>query len=292
MKMQLLHTRERYIRMDQRRLDTIDLQQLAVPTAQLSAHQAHLKQALVAASRSDTQTKLSPKWRETMFKKKIIIPALSTMLAIVAILAISVFTTPSLTAYAEQVASEGLQHVSQLSPAQQEELNNRIKSDAASELAAAKEAKDLQVLTFDQVKKLTPQMQTMRVSGNDSSSGPSTLNPGSLQYLRFTASDGSIHVIGLDSKGFPTMVMVFNLGGNSNAGTMQVNSSDGFGAGTVTIGGQTDGTSTGQATNNCSNVNGEIHCTTNGSGTAPNCHTESDGKVTCMQSAVEASPGN
>ena len=291
MKMQPLRTPRRYKSMDQRRISDNNFQQLAVPTAKLSAHQAQLKQALLAASRSDTQTKL--KWRETMFRKKVIIPSLTTVVAVLAVLAISIFSTQSPAAYAEQVASAGLHQVAQLSPEQKAELDKRIQSDAAKELQAAKDAKDLQVLTFDQVKKLTPQMQTMRITANDSSTGSSTLDPSGLKYLRFTASDGSTHVIGLNSKGFPTMVMVFNLGGNPNAGTMQVNGEDGAGAGTITVGEPGDDKNTdGHAATSCSNQNGEMHCTTSGTGTAPNCQTEDDGKVTCQQAAATSPADN
>ena len=229
-----------------------------------------------------------------MLRKKIIIPSLTTVVAILAVLAISVFSAQSPAAYAEQVANEGLHQVAQLSPEQKAELDKRIQSDAAKELQATKDAKDLQVLTYDQVKSLTPQMQTMHVTANDSSSGPSTLDPSNLKYLRFTASDGSTHVIGLDSKGFPTMVMVFNLGGDPNAGLIQMNGgdSDGMGAGMVTVGGASGAVDTqGHPTTGCKTEDGEVHCTTNG-GAAPNCQTDADGKVTCQQAATTAPAGN
>jgi hypothetical protein len=197
------------------------LTELAVP-AVITEHQAKLRQALFAAAPSNTNNKLS-KWGMFMTKKKFILSGATVGLVAVTVLAVSLFGGQSQAAYAEQLTSQSLQDFSKLPPDAQQSLDSRINANAASELQAAENAPDLKVLTYDQIKQLTPRAAMLTAQDpNAPGPGPVSLDLQSLKYLSYTDDQGATHVIGVDSQGLPAIIMVFQDNGDMHSGSVQV----------------------------------------------------------------------
>jgi|GEM_PF-2211347 len=286
MKMQPFTTYLRYKSMNQRSISTHKLEQLAVPTVKFDAHQAQLKQALVAASRSKQTTNINEVWSYIMNKRKFVLSGAAMTLAIVGVLAFSLFSGPSQAAYAEQLTNQGLQRVDKLSTDEKQDLNARLNGNAEDELKAAKEAKDLQVLTYAEFQKLSPQVSNIRVHGPNNTPGPDSLNPAKLKYLKYTTADGFTHIIGVGADGLPAMIMAFRNSGGTQEGTTQMMDRNDDGAGTVEIQGSTGPESHGQPNGaGCvTSSGGEVHCTTSGGG-SPTCQTEANGATSCSSTA-------
>jgi hypothetical protein len=192
------------------------LQKMTVPAVSMKSHQVHLKQALLAASYpTDKITKR--RWSIFMTKKKFMLSGLTMTFAALVILVISVITILSPVS-AEELTQQSLNKVTQLSPAQEQQLEKRVNADPKAELQAAKAAKDLKILTYEQFQQLMPQANTISAHDpNDSSPGPSTLNPASLKYLRYTSADGATHIIGVGNDGLPVLIMTFKQNSDGSA---------------------------------------------------------------------------
>ena len=273
--------------MDQQ-LNVSNLQHLAVPTVGLKRHQAYLKQSLVTAARPDKHNR-KVTWGDLMTKKKVLATASMLVVILLAAATVSVVAPQSPHAYAESVANNSFHGVSRLSSDQLEALNQRLQSNALDELNAAKQAKDLQILTYAEFQKLEPQqVQQLSTDGPISQgAGPTSLDSSSLKYLKFTDANGATHIIGVDKSGMPIMVMIFNNQNGTESGTVQMmgeNGQPGAQGGWVSAGGA-PAPGTQPATTGCRNVDGQMHCTTNGGqGAQPTCQTTADGKVSCIAS--------
>lgn len=267
------------------------LMELTVPTVSAKRQKQHLKRALLAAASQDTNVKQS-RWSTLMTKKKLLLTGATATVAVVAVLAVGLFGSQSPAAYAEQLTNESLQNFSKLPQDRQEDMDMRMNGNAAAELQAAEHAKDLRVLTYDQLKNYLPQSGAgeMSVHGpNGSAPGPDMLDPTTLKYLSYTDSEGATHIIGVDSHGLPAMIMIYRDSGNMHSGSVQVMGGHG-GQGTMIMGsddgsgpaGQPSGSTCGKA------ADGSVHCTTSGSsGGDPSCQTLPGGEVTCRQSAAQ-----
>jgi hypothetical protein len=268
--------------MEKRSMDDLTqakLQKLTVPIVDMKQHQVQLRRALLAASHPANQT-TKKRWSNLMTKPKFIVSSVTLAFTALALMAFCVFANLS-PASAAELTQHSLNKVVQLSPAEQKELDMRVKGDPKAELEAAKNAKDLTVLTYAQLQESTPQPDGIAIHGPDSGTpGPSTLDPTSLKYLRYTDAQGATHIIGVGKDGLPSLVMVFSTKNGAQSGSVKVNSS---GASKMTMGGSsTAGTDSLRDSASCSNVNGQVTCTTSGGG-SPECKTFSDGKVTCTQ---------
>lgn len=148
-----------------------------------------------------------------MSKKKFVISGATLAFTALAIVAISVFGTQSPEAYAQQLAAQGVQKVSKLSPDQQQKLNQHLNGgNALDDLKAAEHAKDLTVLTYDQFVKQESQIgiDTIRVSGTAASgNGLRQIDLHSLKFLRYTDAQGAIHILGVDTQGLPALELIF-----------------------------------------------------------------------------------
>lgn len=139
------------------------LSQLAKPTVELKRYQQALRRALLASSHWDKKPSILsnlvlPKvWKgseKNMNYKRLVLSGL-----VVAVLAVGLFLISSLipghsTAYAKELAQKSLQMVAQLSPEEKEK--HEIRVDTEDLLKEAQNAKDLTVLTYEQVKDLLP----------------------------------------------------------------------------------------------------------------------------------------
>jgi hypothetical protein len=262
--------------MDKRSIETITqdiLQDMAVPTVATKSHQVQLKQALLAASLPPQQT-AKQNWRNLMTKPKFIIS--SAVFAILATIALGVFTIQQ-TVSAAELTRQSLDKVSQLSPSELQELDLRIGGNPKAELEAAKNAKDLKVMTYEEYSKLTTQGEVRQLPDNKVPS------PKSLKYLRYTDKDEAVHTIGVDKDGLPVIVMVSKQG-KDGSGQSSVQLEAG-GSGAV-VDGPTGSAPGGMST--CSaEANSQPVCTNSDGSPAPmsNCQTLSNGNVTCSTGA-------
>ena len=268
------------------------LRKLNIPTVSMKSHQVHLKQALLAASYpQNTITKT--RWSNLMqrvSKPKFIMSGATMVIAIVAVVAFSVFTTLRPVS-AEQLTQQSLTKVSQLTPTQEQELAIQVNANPESELQAAKNAKDLQILTYQQFRQLQPQASTISINApNGGAPGPTSLDPASLKYLKYTTADGATHIIGVGKDGLPVLIMSFKQNSDgSSEGSVQVQAGA-SGQMTTGVGGQAGPGAAGPAgMTACSSAeDGKVSCT-NSDGSAapaPNCQNLGNGEVTCSSSAT------
>jgi hypothetical protein len=273
--------------MEQRSMNQVNdknLQQLAVPTVTLKAHQVQLKHALLAASRP-TKNNYKQRWSNLMSKPKFIVSGAGMAFAVLAILAVSTFTNFGSVSAAE-LTQHGLNTLSHMSPGDIRALDMRINSDPTAELQAAKQAKDLKVYTYDELQKQDPQSPKLVSQPGKAGAlddAPTHNDPKSLKYLRFTSKDGATHTIGVNKDGLPIMVMVSRNNQNgSSEGSVMVQDSAGE-SGTATSG---SGTPEGMVS--CgSGSDGKTTCTNSDGSSAPtpNCQKTSDGGTMCSSSA-------
>jgi hypothetical protein len=240
------------------------LQDMAVLSVHLSAHHAHLRHALVAASRPAKNPKNI--WRILMSKKKIVIPGLVTMVTALAIV-IGVVVQTQAPVSAAELTQRSLNKISSLSDNEEKGLNTRINGNAEDELQAAQKAKDLTVLSYDEFiatadgRNLPP--PPPGVSDTPDFKG--------LHYLVYTSSDGVKHIIGVDKDNLPVIVM----GMSEVNGDRQGNVFHEKGAG------EKDAGPVGGSVQ-CTRANGtEPVCTTSGGGTPPTCVTMPSGATSC-----------
>lgn len=215
-----------------------------------------------------------------MTKPKFVVSGLGLAFTAMAFVAI-VSLTGLKPASAAELTQHGLNKVAQLSVSDQKALDLRVKGDSKAELEAAKNAKDLTVLTYAQFKQSTPQADIVWMHGpNAGTAGPQTLDPTSLKYLRYTDAQGAKHIIGVDKDGMPSLVLIFDAKNNQQHGMMKATSS--HDAGQMTVGSpEPDAKGLQPKSSSCNDINGHVTCT--GDGGTPNCQTANDGKVTCGQ---------
>jgi hypothetical protein len=270
--------------MARRNITKHTLQTLAVPTASLSAHQAQLKQALMASSPPVKNT-IKHTWRVLMRKKKIVIPSLATAMVAVA-LAVGVILQTQLPVSAAEQTQRSISTVSSLSPDERKDLNARVNGDAQKELEAAKKAKDLKVLTYEEYKKQAAQRPGNLGGPNDAAELPRGGRTGApdmtkLHYLVYTGSDGAHHVIGVDDNDLPVLIMIYRSSpdGGQQGSVMMVD--DNGKAGTSAQGDPSTAPISGAT--QCMQEAGSDKpvCTTTGGAPAPTCTHEADGSTKC-----------
>jgi hypothetical protein len=279
--------------MEQRSMNELTdkkLHNMTVPAVSMKAHQVHLKDALLAASHPHDKSRKTTKtrWSNLMTKKKFMLSGMTTAFAALAIVAVSLVTMLSPVSAAE-LTQQSLDKVSQLSPDALQALQTKVNGDPKAELEAAKHAKDLQILTYDELQKLdnSGSNSTFRTAPTDSNNdGPSSLEGRDLKYLRYTDSDGTVHTIGVGKDGLPVIVMTFrNNGDGSSQGSVMVT---GGKSGTMTtLGGSASASAMPAGMVSCANTGGSVKCTNSDGSPAPtpNCQSTTSGEMTCSAAA-------
>lgn len=260
---------------------------MTVPTASLAAHQAQLKQALLAAS-PPTKTTTKHIWRILMRKKKIVIPGVASAVVALA-LAVGIVIQMQMPVSAAELTRRSIHTVATLSPSERKDLNTRVNGDAQKVLEDAKKAKDLKVLTYDEYKKQATQVPgapngSASLPIGDRAGGPDITK---LRYLVYTGNDGTHNVIGIDDNNLPVLIMTYRSGpdGGQQGSAMIID--DKGQPGTSTAGNGT--TPVGGSTQCTQQAGSETPvCTTTGDAPAPTCTHELDGSTKCST----ASPDN
>lgn len=108
-------------------------------------------------------------------------------------------------AYAQEIAQKSYQAVSTLTPDQQQALQKKIQTSSLGGpldlLKQAQNAKDLTVLTYDQVTSQYPDLLPRAGAGQDGQ----PLDMQKMKFLKFTNADGGRVVLGVD----PTSYLPF-----------------------------------------------------------------------------------
>jgi hypothetical protein len=164
------------------------LENLDFPEVELQSHQRRLKTALLNSGYWKGE-------RTTMsLLKKQIVPV-GGIIALAAIIVVFSFTFKGTTLQvsAQEIAQKSYQAVSSLTPGQQETLKKTTGSlDARNLLEEALNAKDLEVLTYDEFASQCP------VPPLDPEGKLHTL-----MFLRFTHSNGQTVILGIDQNNLP-----------------------------------------------------------------------------------------
>jgi hypothetical protein len=204
-----------------------NLEALETPAPDTKQHQVLLKKALLTSSYWDKKSS----FREFFLKggeeittmKKFLSVGIIVTVMIVATLFI-VFSPLSLEnnntqrVYAEQIAQASSQAVSNLTPSQLQALKQKLPADPDELLQEAKNAKDLQMLTYDQFisEYGNAQLSTggMIISANGhiiptmlpqitGAPTPETLDRHNLKFLQFTDANGDKVVMGINQSDLP-----------------------------------------------------------------------------------------
>jgi hypothetical protein len=234
---------------------THNLEEIKMQSIDMHNHRTELRRALLTSSHWDKQQKdIFSLWKggeKIMQKNKFITTGVALgILAVVFISGLVFIPKNDKTAYAEQIAQQSYHTVSTLTPEQQEEIKQRVHMDPTELLKDAKNAKDLQSLTYDQFISQYPEMHigpmpgdahTVQISDGDANVDPAIPTPGNesmdmhaLKFLQFTDKDGNKVVIGIDQKNLP--VFAFSSGKDGSSFSVQgTGKSDGPMSGAVRI---------------------------------------------------------
>ncbi len=142
-----------------------------------------------------------------MRKRVFVAAALAVcIMALVLVYGMVVMPSSTNTAYAAELAQKSSQAVSRLAPEQQGELKNKLQvGDPRELLERAKNAKDLKVLTYDE---LAAQYPGLFAPPPSEGKAPDLRG---MKFLRFTDADGSTVVLGIDANNdLPAFVTVSN----------------------------------------------------------------------------------
>jgi hypothetical protein len=237
------------------------------------------------ASSPPVENTIKHTWRVLMRKKRIVIPSLATAMVAVA-LAVGIILQTQLPVSAAELTQRSISTVSSLSPDERKQLDTRINGDVQKELEAAKKAKDLKVLTYEEYKK-------QAAGGPGATGGPSDKSElpngdradapdmTKLHYLVYTSSDGVHHVIGVDDNDLPVMVMAYRSApdGGQQGSVLMVDGQRK--AGTSTAGDPSTAPVSGST--QCMQEAGSDKpvCTTTDGAPAPTCTHEADGSTKC-----------
>lgn len=186
------------------------LEDLDVPEVILSGHQHRLKFALLSSGCFKKQISMS------LFKK--LVPVSLMTAVVLGVIVFSVGGTSSRVS-ASELALKSYTAVSSLTPEMQAELTGKTGGVNARILGEAKNAKDLELMTYEQFAASQPV-------------DPATLFPDvpgfgeklhTLKFIRFTDSSGTKNIIGIDEKsGLPVFgtisVSAIPVSANSQAG--------------------------------------------------------------------------
>lgn len=174
-----------------KKLEMIDL-----PEVELSGHQRRLKFALLNSDCFKKQISMS------LFEK--LVPVSLMTAVVLGVMVFSVIGTPSQVS-ASELAQKSFTAVSNLTPEMQAELTGKTGGVNAPILGEAKNAKDLEFITYEQFAASQP-------------IDPTTIFPDvpgfgeklrTLKFIRFTDSSGAKNIIGINEKsGLPVFGMV------------------------------------------------------------------------------------
>jgi hypothetical protein len=209
-----------------------NLNTMTLPTIEVEKHQQKLRRALLTSSHWDKKSSFLSE--VIVFLKggdKHMINKLALSGLFIAVLALGIFALARLqagnsTAYAKELAQKSIQAVSNLTPEQLQTLKQRLPNDPNEILDEAKNAKDLQTLTYDQFVGSYPQVQMstnggfMGITGKGPLPVPSdalqsdTMDMRSFKFLQFTNKNGDKVVVGIDQNNLPTFAMGSGKDGN------------------------------------------------------------------------------
>lgn len=228
-----------------------NLEALEVPAPDSKQHQILLRNALLISSHWDKKTRFSNfLWKggeEITTMKKNFSVGIIAIVIIVATLFV-VFSPLSRNnthrAYAEQIAQASSQAVSNLTPSQLQELKQKLPADPDELLQEAKNAKDLQTLTYYQFiseygnARLSTGGMTISANGQitppalpqiSGAPTPATLDMHNLKFLQFTDTSGDKVVMGINQSDLP--VFFFGKGKDgSQFGAVRDSGKPGLGA--------------------------------------------------------------
>lgn len=224
------------------------LTKLARPTVELKRHQQALRRTLLASSHWDKKPSLLSNfilhevWKgseKNMNYKRLALSGLVVAVLVAGVLAMSIIRPGNSTAYAKEIAQHSLQTVSRLSTEEKEKLEIRV--DTETLLKEAQNAKDLTVLTYDQVKDMLPNESEPGVVTHENCPEKGSEEGGIITYenhpekgqepekslvicgkppkedtekleqakfLRFTSSQGLKVLMGIDQDNLPTFTLV------------------------------------------------------------------------------------
>lgn len=223
------------------------LEAMEVPATDMTQHQIRLRNALLTSSHWDKK----PRFRELFLKggeeittmKKFLSVGIIAIVMIVATLFIAfspLSHNNTQQAYAEQLAQESSQAVSNLTPSQLQALKQKLSvdTDLGELLQEAKNAKDLKTLTYDQFTSEYPQKGMLSNTGGSLPSGapsPEVMDMHNLKFLQFTDANGDKVVLGINQSDLP--IFVFGTGKDGQMfGTVGVNGKPGdIGQGQVAV---------------------------------------------------------
>lgn len=213
-----------------------NLEELKVPAPDINQHQMSLRKALLSSSHWDKKTRFNNfLWKggeEIITMKRFLSVGIIALVMIVAMLFI-VYSPLSQNntqrAYAEQIAQASVQAVSNLTPSQLQTLKQKLPADPDELLQEAKNAKDLQTLTYDQFIseygniRLGTGGMTISTNGHitppvlpqiTGAPSPETLDMHNLKFLQFTDANGDKVVMGINQNDLP--IFFFGKGKNGN----------------------------------------------------------------------------
>lgn len=224
-----------------------NLETLKIPEPDTKQHQAQLKNALLSSSHWYKKTNFFDFFEKggeeiTVMKRFLNLGIIALVLIVAALFVLfSPMHTNTQRAYAEQLAQDSSQAVAQLTPSELQKLKQRLPLGPDVLLQEAKNAKDLQTLTYEQFVNEYPQIKRT-VSTNTQPQGqiikrqdngdviyaqsptgalpskffgmPEFLDMHKLKFLQFTDTNGSKIVLGIDQNNLP--VFVYGQGKDGN----------------------------------------------------------------------------
>jgi len=207
------------------------LKKLEVPTPDIKYHQPLLKDALITSSHWNKKANffdffLKGGEKITAMKKFLSVGIIATVMIVAALFVVfsplSHENNNTQRAYAEQIAQASSQAISNLTPSQLQELKQKLPADPDELLQEAKNAKDLQTLTYDQF--MSEYGNTRFGTGGMTSntkgaiihpvlpsiSGaptPEIVDMHNLKFLKFTDANGDKVVMGISQNDLPVFVL-------------------------------------------------------------------------------------
>lgn len=204
------------------------LEHMQIPTLTVKKFASQLEKELMSASswnkKSNFRDFLWKGGENIMIQHKIITSGIAFgVMAIVIAGGIFLLPNNTKTAYAEQIAQQSYHALSHLSPDKLQDLKQRLPVDPNDLLSEAKNAKDLQTITYDQFVKYTPQikMRVGMVSGKGEGDQlpplgtPETMDMHNYKFLQFTDPNGYKVILGIDENNLP--VFAFGRGKDGSA---------------------------------------------------------------------------
>jgi lipoprotein-anchoring transpeptidase ErfK/SrfK len=132
--------------------------------------------------------------------KKPLLAGITLGAATIAVAASAFITPQSTTAHAQNLAKQSAKAVAKLSPTEKQQLSQKGAYNPEGNLQEAQSAKDLQTLTYDQIKNQLPPSHPQQTSGHSSGNGADL---STLKYLKYTNSQGITVILGINKDNLP-----------------------------------------------------------------------------------------